>query len=76
MDKFINGFDEIVRWQKEPSDKKMVIKYLATKFDYNKEYTEKDVNKIIYKINLFTDIPLLRKELVSQRMLCRKDDCT
>mgnify|MGYP001335757634 CR=1 FL=1 len=74
MEKLINEFDEIVRWPKKPSDKEMIIKYLATKFDFDKKYTEKDVNKIIDKFHLFEDIPLLRRELVSKRMLSRKDD--
>ena len=74
MDKLINEFNIIVRWPKKPSDKDIVIKYLATKFDYDKKYTEKDVNKIIDKFHLFEDIPLLRRELVSKRMLSRKDD--
>ena len=74
MEKLINEFDEIVRWPKKPSDKDMVIKHLSTKFEYNKKYTEKKVNTIIDKFHLFEDIPLLRRELVSKRMLFRKDD--
>ena len=74
MEKLINEFDKIVRWPKKPSDKDMVIKYLATKFGYDKKYTEKEVNTIIDKFHLFEDIPLLRRELVSKRMLSRKDD--
>ena len=74
MGKLINEFDEIVRWPKKPSDKDIVIKHLSTKFKYDKKYTEKEVNIIIDKFHLFEDIPLLRRELVSKRMLSRKDD--
>ena len=74
MEKLINEFNEIVRWPKKSSDKKMIIKYLAIKFDYDKKYTEKEVNKIIDKFHLFEDIPLLRRELVSKKMLSRQDD--
>ena len=74
MGKLINEFDAIVRWPKKPSDKEMVIKHLSTKFEYDKKYTEKEVNTIIDKFHLFEDIPLLRRELVSKRMLSRKDD--
>ena len=74
MEKLINEFDEIVRWPKKPSDKDLVIKHLSTKFEYDEKYTEKEVNSIINKFHLFEDIPLLRRELVSKRMLSRKDD--
>ena len=74
MEKLINELDEIVRWPKKPSFKDIVIKHLSTKFECNKKYTEKEVNKIIDKFHLFEDIPLLRRELVSKRMLSRKDD--
>ena len=74
MEKLINELDEIVRWPKKPSFKNVVIKHLSKKFEYDKKYTEKEVNTIIDKFHLFEDIPLLRRELVSKRMLSRKDD--
>ena len=74
MEKLINEFDAIVRWPKKLSDKEIVIKHLSAKFEYDKQYNEKEVNIIIDKFHLFKDIPLLRRELVSKRMLSRKDD--
>ena len=74
MYKLINEFDEIVRWPKKPSDKDMVIRYLGTKFDDLSTYTEKQVNTIISKYLIFNDIPLLRRELVSRKILVRKSD--
>ena len=37
MEKLINEFGEIVRWPKKPSDKEVIVKYLYTKFDYDKK---------------------------------------
>ena len=74
MDKLINEFDKIVRWPKKPSDKTAVIKYLATKFEYSKKYTEKEVNLIIHNFHSFDDTPLLRREMVSRNQLSRKKD--
>ena len=74
MEKLINELDEIIRWPKKPFFKDLVIKHLSTKFEYDKKYTEKEVNTIIDKFHLFENIPLLRRELVSKRMLSRKDD--
>tara|TARA_Y100000310_G_scaffold12543_1_gene12917 strand:- start:44 stop:253 length:210 start_codon:yes stop_codon:yes gene_type:complete len=52
----------------------LVITYLATKFDYENKYNEKDVNTIIDKYHLFDDVALLRRELISRKMLFRRDD--
>ena len=72
--KLINDFDEVVRWPKKPSDKKIVMMFLSDKFNCNVKYSEKEVNKIIDEHHLFSDIALLRRELISRRILFRKDD--
>ena len=36
MEKLINELDKIVRWPKKPSDKKKVIQFLSTKFEYER----------------------------------------
>ena len=72
--KLINEFDEIIRWPKKPADKEIVIKFLEGKFNCDIKYSEKEINKIIKKHHLFSDIPLLRRELVSRKVLFRKDD--
>jgi len=74
MDKLINELDKIIRWPKKSSDKEAVIKYLATKFESDKQYTEKKINGIINKYHLFNDTPLLRRELVSRNFFARTDD--
>ena len=72
--KLVNQLDEIIRWPKKPSDKEAIVKYLATKFELDKTYSEKEINGIIDKYHLFNDIALLRKELVSRKFLARLDD--
>jgi hypothetical protein len=52
----------------------LAITYLATKFDYENKYNEKDVNTIIDKYHLFDGVALLRRELISRKMLFRRDD--
>ena len=74
MYKLINELNKIIRWPKKPSDKEAVIKYLSTKFEYDKIYSEKDVNVIIDKFHFFEDIALLRREMISRKILSRKDD--
>ena len=47
---------------------------LLSKFQFGKEYSEKEVNNIIEAHHSFNNIALLRRELVSKRLLKRKDD--
>ena len=70
----INEFDEIIRWPKKQSDKTYIIEFLSSKFECDKQYSEKDVNVIINRYQSFNDVPLLRRELISRQYLARKDD--
>ena len=76
MSNLINEFNEITRWPKKKLDKEYIIKYLSKKFKSGKKYSEKEVNSIIKKHHIFNDIPLLRRELISKKYLCRTDDCS
>ena len=72
MNQLINELDQIIRWPKKPADKQIVIKWLAEKFHFHTKYSEKEINHIIDKHQIFGDIPLLRRELISQKYLNRK----
>ena len=74
MNKLINEFDEIIRWPKEPSVKKIVINWLSNKFNGEIKYSEKEVNEILDRHHSFNDSALLRRELISRKFLSRKDD--
>tara|TARA_B100001123_G_scaffold365492_1_gene424511 strand:+ start:430 stop:696 length:267 start_codon:yes stop_codon:yes gene_type:complete len=70
----LNENGQIIRWPKKPPDKSMVIDYLGSKFDYHRTYSEKEVNAIIITYHIFEDTTLLRRELVSRKLLSRQDD--
>ena len=74
MNQLINKLDEIIRWPKKLSDKKNVIKWLSEKFEFDKKYSEKEINKILKQHHSFNDIALLRRELVFRKYLQRKID--
>ena len=74
MNKLINEFDEIIRWPKKPSVKKIVINWLSNKFNGEIKYSEKEVNEILDRHHLFNDIALLRRELISRKSLSREDN--
>ncbi len=76
MDKLINEHDQITRWPKKASDKELVITFLGTKFENNHIYSEKEINRIIENHHLFEDTTLLRRKLISRKILSRHDDGT
>ena len=70
----INEFDKIIRWPKKQSDKTNIIEFLSSKFEFNNQYSEKDVNVIIHRYHSFNDVALLRRELISRSYIARKND--
>ena len=56
--------------------KKLVITFLGTKFENNHIYSEKEINRMIENHHLFEDTTLLRRELISRKILSRHDDGT
>ncbi|MDP6936030.1 MAG: DUF2087 domain-containing protein [Candidatus Marinimicrobia bacterium] len=74
MSQIINKEGKITRWPKKPSDKEIVIQFLAEKFQSDMNYSEKEVNAIINVHHTFEDTTLLRRELISRKKLSRFDD--
>lgn len=74
MTNLINEDNKISRWPSKRRDKDVIIKWLASKFETNKIYTEKEVNEIINQHHRFNDFALLRRELISKKYLMRKSD--
>ena len=58
-------------WPKKHARKDAVIHYLAEKFEYNRVYTEKEVNAILDQWHTFTDYFLLRRSLIEYNLLSR-----
>lgn len=52
----------------------LVLEYLASKFDPNLTYAEKEVNAILNQHHTFGDPAMLRRELFDRRLLDRKRD--
>ena len=74
MNNLIKKLEKITLWPKKPKDKQIVIRWLSEKFEFEKQYSEKEVNRIIQQYHSFDDIPLLRRELISRSFLNRKND--
>jgi len=71
LKRFLNDTGLLLVWPKKQNDKELVISYLATKFDLNKSYHEREVNEVLKKWHVFNDWPLLRRELFERGYLDR-----
>lgn len=77
MESIQNYFDsegKLKVWPSKRTAKLKVLKYLAQKFEYNRFYTEKEVNKIIEDNHCFNDYFILRRELINNKLLIRLRD--
>lgn len=55
---------------------RLVLEYLASKFEFDRNYTEREVNAILNQFHTFKDHALLRRELYDKRYFDRKLDGT
>ena len=74
IEHLLDEFGLVIRWPKKSSQKQMVIEYLSTKFNSDKNYSEKEINLILEQSHSFNDIALLRRELIGRGFFSRKDD--
>jgi hypothetical protein len=74
MNDIMRFMDEKVRVKAWPAKKEVkieVLKYISSKFECGRFYTEKEVNKIIDDWHTFGDYFLIRRELIDYRFLSR-----
>ncbi|NJK78829.1 MAG: DUF2087 domain-containing protein [Chloroflexaceae bacterium] len=63
-------------WPARRDRQRRVLEYFASRFAYDTDYTEQQVNEILNQYHIFGDWALLRRELFSLRMLDREPDGT
>lgn len=72
--RFLDDKGRVKIWPAKKSMKEEILKYLSTKFEYDKIYTEKEVNTIIDEWHSFNDYFLLRRGMFECKFLCRTRD--
>lgn len=58
-------------WPSKPDKKQLAMEYIASKFEFDKEYMEKEVSEIIRANHTFYDHPMIRRELINRKLLAR-----
>ena len=74
IQRFLDECGKIKTWQSKKDKKIEILKYLSNKFEYDKFYTEKEVNAIIDEIHTFNDYFLLRCGMIDYKFLSRTKD--
>ena len=70
-------FDETGRLKQYPSRKpvrELVLRRIAQRFASGRDYSEKEVNQIIREQIVFSDIEMIRRELIEHGILSRERD--
>lgn len=72
--RFLDSRERVTNWPSKQKDRLMVLDYLASKFEPNTEYTEREVNAIITRYHAYGDHATLRRELYDYGYLHRARD--
>ncbi len=72
LQKLLNAEGQVLRWPTKPKEKTLVIEYLASKFLFDQDYSEQDVNEVLKEWHTFSDWALLRRELFERGFLDRE----
>ncbi len=72
LQKLLNTEGQVLRWPTKPKEKTLVIEYLASKFLFDQDYSEQDVNQVLNQWHTFSDWALLRRELFERGFLDRE----
>lgn len=74
IQRFLDECGKIKTWPSKKDKKIEILKYLSNKFEYDKFYTEKEVNAIIDEIHTFNDYFLLLRGMIDYKFLSRTKD--
>lgn len=71
---FLDAEGKIIQLPTNHKKRCVLLEYLAEKFNFDRIYTEREVNEICNMWNTFGDFFVLRRELVDNGFLCRERD--
>jgi hypothetical protein len=73
---FLDNNSKLKSWpsRKQKAKQLLALEYLASKFEAGREYSEKEVNKILNQHHTFGDPALLRRELYMKGFFNRTPD--
>ncbi|MBW8003270.1 MAG: DUF2087 domain-containing protein [Planctomycetes bacterium] len=74
FEQFLDQQEKVKVWPSRRSRQELILRYLSAHFEFERAYTEKDVNTILLTGHSFGDPAILRRELISLGYLNRRTD--
>lgn len=74
IERFLDNKGKVKQLPSRKEPRHAILAYLAEKFSFDRDYTEKEVNTIINSWHTFGDYFILRRELIDYKLLCRTKD--
>lgn len=69
--RFLDEKTRVKIWPAKKELKIEILRYISTKFEPGRSYTEKEANEVIQAWHTFGDYFLIRRELIDYRFLTR-----
>jgi hypothetical protein len=69
--RFLDDSGKITQLPQKNKLRFAILSYLAVQFEFERDYTEKEVNDICDEWHTFGDYFIIRRELVDNGLLCR-----
>lgn len=69
--RYLDEEGRLRQWPSKHTLKQAALAYLAGKFEYGRDYTEREVNEILMQWHTFGDYFILRRGLIEARLLSR-----
>ena len=73
---FIDDSGRLTRWPARQKVQRMALTHLATRFEKDREYSEREVNFLLMDAHTFEDWAILRRMLCDWKYLDRERDGT
>lgn len=74
LKRFLDTQERVTVWPAKQQDKRLILEYLASKFEHKRNYSEKEVNALLNTWHTFEDYALLRRYLFDYAFLDRERD--
>jgi hypothetical protein len=74
INNFLDDYGKVKIWPVKRKNKCLALDYIASKFEYDVNYTEKEINTIINENHLFNDCATIRRELFDMGYINRTRD--
>lgn len=73
---FLNDEGRLTAWPAKPKKQMLALRFFAEKLEWDRLYTEQEINDLLTKFHTFGDAALLRRELYMKHFVDRKADCS